>query len=112
MRELPYEERLRKLGLPTLLYRRERERADMVQTYKLLHNQEDINPSQVLKKANPGTTRAEEHTHTVHAKKNFRHRIVNNWNQLPADVVSSSSINSFKSQLNKFWRNKPNKFSH
>ena len=37
-KHLPYPERLRKLGLPTLEYRRER--ADMIQTYKILH---DIN---------------------------------------------------------------------
>ena len=34
-KNLPYQERLRKLGLPTLEYRRER--ADMIQTYKILH---------------------------------------------------------------------------
>ncbi|MEW8544372.1 MAG: reverse transcriptase domain-containing protein, partial [Candidatus Thiodiazotropha sp.] len=36
IQHLPYHERLKKLGLPTLEYRRER--ADMVQVYKILHN--------------------------------------------------------------------------
>ena len=36
IKHLPYSERLIALGLPTLKYRRER--ADMIQVYKILHD--------------------------------------------------------------------------
>ena len=42
LRNLPYEERLRKLGLTTLEDRRVR--GDMIETYKLLTGKEDVNP--------------------------------------------------------------------
>ena len=37
---LPYSERLRALGLPTLVYRRER--ADVTQVYKILHDMDKM----------------------------------------------------------------------
>ena len=33
----------------------------------------------------------------------FTQRIVNIWNSLPEHVVNSSSVNSFKNNLDKFW---------
>ena len=38
--EMSYEERLRKLGLPTLVYRRMR--GDAIECYKMLNNNEDV----------------------------------------------------------------------
>ena len=40
---LPYEERLKRLGLPTLQARRER--GDMVETYKILNGMVDVDPN-------------------------------------------------------------------
>ena len=48
-KNLPYkhdQERLRKLGLPTLEYRRERE--DMIQTYKILHGIDKIDKDKLF----------------------------------------------------------------
>ena len=39
----------------------------------------------------------------------FSHRIVDNWNSLPASVVEAPTLNSFKSRLNKIWVG-PDKF--
>jgi len=39
LRKMPYPERLKKLGLPTLIYRRSR--GDMIETYKLLSGKYD-----------------------------------------------------------------------
>jgi len=36
-------------------------------------------------------------------KYSFTQRIVNIWNSLPEHVVNSSSVNSFKNNLDKFW---------
>ena len=40
----------------------------------------------------------------------FAMRVVDNWNHLPASVVTAPSLNSFKSQLNKYWHGHPTKF--
>ena len=49
---------------------------------------------------------------SVSSKKqhSFSHRVINDWNQLPDYVVLSESLNSFKSNLNKCWRDKSIKF--
>ena len=45
-KNLPYQERLRKLGLPTLEYRKER--ADMIQTYKIVHGIDKIDKDKLF----------------------------------------------------------------
>ena len=35
----------------------------------------------------------------------FTQRITNIWNSLPVHVVNSSSVNSFKNNLDRFWSN-------
>lgn len=114
MKNLSYEERLKTLGLPTLQYRRER--ADVLQVYKILHEYEEINLNSGLPLSDNVNTRG----HSLKLEKvraqnrsgqnRFRKRVVNNWNGLSDITVTASSVNSFKSQLNTDWKNKPNKF--
>ena len=40
----------------------------------------------------------------------FSKRVINEWNNLSEEVISSGSINQFKSRLNNFWKDKPTKF--
>ena len=35
----------------------------------------------------------------------FLYRVVNLWNRLPDDVMSASSVNTFKLRLDKYWAN-------
>ncbi|PJE77979.1 hypothetical protein CI610_03094 [invertebrate metagenome] len=114
LKDKPYQERLRLLGLPTLEYRRER--ADMLQVYKILNNMENLEKDKLFTLCEYGATRG-------HSKKLFKktckkqktpnyfsNRVVLNWNSLPECVVSAPSVNSFKDRLNKHWRNQPLKF--
>ena len=39
-------------------------------------------------------------------QKEFSQRVVNLWNNLPSYVIESNSVNLFKSNLEKAWRNK------
>ncbi len=48
LKELCYEDRLKTLGLPTLLYRRER--ADVIQIFKILNKYEEVNIEKKTKK--------------------------------------------------------------
>ena len=40
----------------------------------------------------------------------FSNRVVEKWNNLPEHVVMAPSLNTFKSRLNIYWQNHPNKF--
>ena len=43
-------------------------------------------------------------------KNSFSQRIINVWNGLPGDVVESTTINRFKSGLEKWWKDAPDKY--
>ena len=112
MQGLGYEERLRKLGLPTLEYRRAR--ADVVQVYKLLKGL-DVTTQDIITKRGDSVTRGhclklfKPRARTNLGKNVFSHRVVDPWNDLPPEIVNAPSLNSFKSRLNKVWRG-PTKF--
>jgi len=107
-----YEERLRFLGLPTLCYRRQR--ADMIQLFKILHDYESVNLNNIC--LNSNNNRGHEYklsksfAKTRFGQNRFSNRTVNHWNRLSQQTVTSSSVNSFKSNLNQDWKFKDNKF--
>ena len=112
--ELSYEERLRKLGIPTLQYRRLW--ADMLQVYKIVHGVDRINPETFFTFADSSITRGHKYkilkqrsktTFRLHA---FSNRVVDAWNELPAYVVEAPNVNVFKSRLNTAWKGHPQKF--
>ena len=47
---------------------------------------------------------------TTHKQYSFSHRVVNNWNDLPTEVVLADSLNIFKGRLEKCWKYKEFKF--
>jgi hypothetical protein len=107
LRQLSYEQRLVKLNLPTLSYRRVR--GDMIETYKILKGYYDNEACPALKPAIYSNTRGHKlklyklSSNTNLRKSFFTVRIVNIWNSLPAHVVESTNINTFKSNLDKYW---------
>ena len=89
--QLSYEDRLKQLKLPTLVYRRAR--GDMIETYKILSNyNEEVSP---FFKINASSTRgntlklAKQSANKDVRKFSFTNRIVNLWNHLPNDVVNA-----------------------
>lgn len=110
---MTYESRLRKLKLPTLVYRRTR--GDMIDTFKLITGKYDENCSLKLNRRSNMVLASETRGHRYKLvlnrckydlrKNYFANRIVPVWNSLPDIVVSAESINSFKSRLDKFWNN-------
>ena len=116
LKDLPYPERLKRLNLPTLAYRRIR--GDMIEMYKLLHNRYDIATSKFIKlhrEYNAQSERTRGHIWKVHKERNninvrnesFPHRCVQMWNCLPEQVVSAASVLSFKNRLDKHWSREP-----
>ena len=114
LKGLNYSERLKRLGLPTLEYRRDR--ADMVEVYKILNKIDLANKDKLFELATYHQTRG--HPYKLFKKRArlnvrgnaFAMRVVDNWNHLPASVVTAPSLNSFKSRLNKYWHGHPTKF--
>ena len=110
-----YEERLRALGLPSLEYRRER--ADMIQDYKIMHGIDKIDKDKFFTMHTYGATRGhslklfKRRSSLLVRANSFSHRVVDNWNSLTEDIVNAPSLNAFKSRLNRFGREHPNKFS-
>ena len=115
IRHLSYEERLRALGLTSLEYRRER--ADMIQVYKIMHGIDKIDKDKFFTMHTYAATRGhslklfKRRSRLLVRANSFSHRVVDNWNSLTEDIVNAPSLNAFKSRLNRFWREHPNKFS-
>jgi hypothetical protein len=114
-RGMSYTERLQKLDLPTLYFRRLR--GDMIECYKILHEiyDDEVSPNLPRSTSNlrgHGYKLFKRRTLTLDLRKCFfSNRIVEPWNSLPEDIVSAPSLNAFKRRLDKFWRNHPHKFN-
>ena len=111
MAKLSYPERLKKLGLTTLRYRRLR--GDMIECYKIIRGIYDANTCPLLSLDDQGLR-----GHSFKLKKNrterlnlrkyfFTNRVVNHWNSLTESVVSAPSVNAFKNRLDVLWADHP-----
>ena len=111
LRDMEYADRLRKLELPTLIYRRMR--GDMIEAYKILTDKydpevadflplhRDVMPDSVtrgnaLKLFKRKSTR-------IACSKSFSHRIIDMWNDLPNIVITAPTVNTFKNRLDRLW---------
>ena len=114
-KELSYQERLKQLELPTLAYRRLR--GSMIEVFKI-HNTYDEEVTQKFTTRQTSTrghdfklfTTTSKRTHPQHHS--FHHRVINPWNSLPAAVVNSPTLNTFKNRLDKHWAGLPLKYDH
>ena len=102
-----YPTRLRLLELPSLYYRRRR--GAMIHVYQMLTGGADVVASEMLTLQKGGSTRGhplklcKPHAACRARQNSFAVRIINDWNGLPDAVVSSPSLNSFKSRLDTHW---------
>jgi len=113
--DLSYEERLKRLKLPTLVYRRMR--GDMIEVFKILKGFYDVRVTKDMFKLHTGNTRG----HSLKlckptAKRNikkyyFTSRVVEIWNDLPDNVISATNVNMFKNRLDKHWKDHISKFN-
>ena len=110
MSNLSYEERLIKLRLPSLGFRRLR--GDMIEVFKITHNIYDpLTTNKFFKLDLDSKTRTngfkivKVRTNTTHFQHFFTNRAVNSWNCLPASVVNVETVNSFKGALDRHFRN-------
>jgi hypothetical protein len=117
VKNLEYSDRLKRLKLPTLAYRRSR--GDMIEAYKLTHGIYDPKLPNILPKCHtPISTRGHnlkllKRRPRLEIRKNtFSYRIVEPWNGLPHSVVNAPSMESFKRRLDRAWHSQPQLYDH
>jgi hypothetical protein len=115
-KDLTYEERLRKLKLPSLAYRRMR--GDIIEMYKLATHKYDRRITEGLlhhiernSRGHQLKLRKDRPSSTLQAN-SFLHRTVNNWNKLPQSVVEAESVKAFERRLDKHWHDHEVLYSH
>ena len=109
LRNLSYSERLQELNIPTLLYRRKR--ADMIHVFKIMKGIDDVPIEDFFQVADSSTRGHSLKLYKPRFSKSVRQhsfsvRIIEEWNSLPEDVVSTKSVIQFKTKLDKLWMNK------
>ena len=108
LRQLSYEDRLRTLKLPSLNYRRRR--GDMIQVFKIIAGIDRVDPELFFHSTSISQTRGHSQKLTKQRSrlelrsKFFSQRVIDDWNSLPEAAVSSSTLNCFKSSIDRFWR--------
>ena len=106
IKDLEYEERLKRMDLPSLRYRRAR--GDMIDTYKYIHSKYTVNEDLLVKNedsiARGHSLKLQKRYCKSATRFNFySFRIVESWNSLPEDIVNAASLNTFKARLDKCW---------
>ena len=109
VKKLPYEERLRRIKLPSLEFRRFR--GDLIETYKIAHNLYDKNSvNSLLNFRSKSRLRGHQFTIIKNSTKKysyqhfFTNRVCNAWNSLPEDIANAKSLNSFKNKIDKKYK--------
>lgn len=108
MAKLSYEERLRKMDLPTLVYRRNR--GDAIEAFKYLKGSYRVDCSEMLPLHETAGMTTRGHRMKLQKKECrtqlranfFGNRIVNLWNSLPEYVVEAPSVNCFKGRFDRY----------
>ena len=106
LKKLTYKDRLIKLGLPTLRFRRVR--GDLIEIFKIITGIYDKSTSVELRFSTSTTTRGNRFKLATQCVKYdlrkyfFINRVTPIWNSLPDEVVTAPSVNSFKKRLDKF----------
>ena len=114
---LDYEERLRRLDLPTLVYRRAR--GDMIEVYKHFHAYDQEQIPDIFQRQFYGKRKHEYQLLWRKPKdgvrglqaNSFYYRVMKVWNDLPAETVHSPTINVFKKRLDDAWKDVTIKFN-
>ena len=115
LKDLSFQERLKKMDLSTLSYRRIR--GDLIVTYKILAGKYDPNVSSILSLNNNQACRGHKKIFYKRRprlgirKYSICYGILDIWNRLPSEIVEAKSVYSFERRLDKFFKDQPIKFN-
>ena len=110
LRDLSYQDRLKKLSLPSLSYRFLR--GDLIEVYKICNRYYDNIPPEEIITFKNNNLRGHEFKLTEERFRRdvgrwaFSNRIVSEWNALPTDTVNSDSVNAFKNKIDNHYSDK------
>ena len=116
--KLEYAERLKRLNLPTLAFRRQR--GDIIEIFKHFHTYDKFTLSRSF---HPQTYPSRQHKFQLVQRRpkdgkrglqfnSFYYRCPAVWNKLPSNVVNAKNINAFKNALDAYWENHPMQYNH
>jgi len=107
---MPYEERLKKLGMFSLRYRRLR--GDLIEVFKFVNGQHSGYLKGMFEFSRENRSRGHQHKLVMKQSRTrlrqsfFSRRVVGHWNKLPGDVATAVSLASFKIRLDKYYTEK------
>jgi len=99
IKEFDYPSRLKTLKLWSLEERRNR--SDLIEVFKMYRGFSSIPFETLFTIAVPGDTLKKHRCNTELRRHFFSERIINRWNKLRQEMISATSINSFKQHLDK-----------
>ncbi len=112
LQDIEYEERVQLLNLDSLSCKLDKR--DMILVYKILYGfQEGVQWQNFIQKADTSELRGhplkllKDRSRLDLRKFTFSQRVVNLWNDLPAEVVTASSVKMFKNKLEAHLKNLP-----
>ena len=116
--KLEYTQRLERLKLPTLFFRRKR--GDLIEMYKHFHSYDKATLAPSFKPRNRPSRQHRFQLHPAPTKDGttgvqsnfFFQRTVKIWNNLPRYVVEAVNVNEFKNRLDDHLANDPTKYDH
>ena len=108
IKDLTYQGRLKHLKLPTLVHRRKR--GDIIDVFKYMHGLYNTDVPlfrlSTEERTRGNTLKLTKAYARLDVRKHFfSNRIIDEWNSLPDEVVTAPSVNSFKTRLDKHWKN-------
>jgi hypothetical protein len=111
--EYPVPDRLKKLKMPTLKYRRLR--GDMIETFEIITGIYDNEVTEDIFDLDPNT-RTRGHSKKINLRKfSFINKIVDLWNTLPQSVIGDAKyvhVRQFQIRLDKYWEHQDVKFEY
>ena len=116
--KLEYHDRLKRLNLPTLVFRRKR--GAMIELYKHFHA---YDKNILAASFHPSVRTSRKHAYQLRAPKPkddvrgvqsnaFYYRWARTWNDRPRIVVDAENLNMFKNRLDEAWKGNTSKFDH
>ena len=111
LKDSPYEERLKHLGLFSLSERRQR--GDMILMYKIFHGHLNVDPHKLFSITADNRTRGhqlkirKENCNSDIRRYFFSQRVVTPWNSLPNHIVLSENIPLFKRSYDRYILTQP-----
>ena len=115
LKNMEYNQRLRKLNMPTLKYRRAR--GDMIEVFKIWNGIYDTHATIGMMELN---TQANTRGHNKKLKKlscrlnvrkySFTSRVVDIWNSLPEELIVAKTVKDFEIGLDNHWKHQECKY--